>query len=61
MSNKERIAELEDIIRVMNPKSTAKYRAELGLLKAAEAEAPKKPDPVVESPKPKKTKKTKKS
>ena len=49
MSNKERIAELEDIIRGLNPKSTAKYRARLGLLKAAEAaeaEAPKEPTPV---------------
>tara|TARA_R110000824_G_scaffold35625_4_gene111515 strand:+ start:173 stop:355 length:183 start_codon:yes stop_codon:yes gene_type:complete len=60
MSNKERIAELKEIIRVMNPKSTLKFRIELdSLLEAeAEAEAPKEPIPVKIVKKVKKPKKS---
>jgi len=58
MSNKERIAELKEIIRVMNPKSTLKFRIELDSLLEAEAEAPKEPIPVKIVKKVKKPKKS---
>ena len=58
MSNKERIAELKEIIRVMNPKSTLKYRLELGILLESEVEAPKEPTPVKIVKKVKKPKKS---
>jgi len=64
MSNKQRIAEIEVELaqmrrRMASPKATHGLREELRVL--MEAEATQVAPPVVEAPKPKKTKKTKKS
>jgi len=48
MSNKERIVEIEGILRgkIKHASTALSLREELGLLKAAEVEAPKEPTPV---------------
>ena len=58
MSNKERIAEIEEILKVRNPKATLGLRKELGRLLEAEVEVPKEPTPVKIVKKVKKPKKS---